>query len=81
MNAKETIKLISKTWCNINDLMLLTGLSRSSVLKIKNKIKKQLNYEINTRDLPMNIVVNYLKIDIDYLKMIATKEEESNEKY
>lgn len=26
MNAKETLKLVSKTWCNINDLMKLTGL-------------------------------------------------------
>lgn len=40
MNAKETLKLVSKTWCNINDLMKLTGLSRSSVLKIRNKNKK-----------------------------------------
>ena len=41
MNAKETLKLVSKTWCNINDLMKLTGLSRSSVLKIRNKIKQE----------------------------------------
>ena len=79
MNAKETLKLVSKTWCNINDLMKLTGLSRSSVLKIRNKIKEQLNYEIHTRDLPMNVVVDYLKIDIDYLKVMSTREEKSNE--
>ena len=63
MNAKETLKLVSKTWCNINDLMKLTGLSRSSVLKIRNKIKEKLNYEIHTRDL----------------KVISTREEKSNE--
>lgn len=79
MNAKETLKLVSKTWCNINDLMKLTELSRSSVLKIRNKIKEQLNYEIHTRDLPMNVVVDYLKIDIDYLKVMSTREEKSNE--
>lgn len=79
MNAKETLKLVSKTWCNINDLMKLTGLSRSSVLKIRNKIKEKLNYEIHTRDLPMNVVVDYLKIDIDYLKVMSTREEKSNE--
>ena len=78
MNAKETLKLVSKTWCNIN-LMKLTGLSRSSVLKIRNKIKEQLNYEIHTRDLPMNVVVDYLKIDINYLKVMSTREEKSNE--
>ena len=79
MNAKETLKLVSKTWCNINDLMKLTGLSRSSALKIRNNIKQELNYEIHTRDLPMNIVVDYLKIDVDYLKSITIREENPNE--
>lgn len=79
MNAEETLKLISKTWCNINDLMKLTGLSRSSVLKIRNRIKEQSNNEIHTRDLPMNVVVDYLKIDIDYLKNMTTRKEESDE--
>ena len=79
MNAKETLKLVSKTWCNINDLMKLTGLSRSSALKIRNNIKQELNYEIHTRDLPKNIVVDYLKIDVDYLKSITIREENPNE--
>lgn len=59
--------------------MKLTGLSRSSVLKIRNRIKEQSNNEIYTRDLPMNVVVNYLKIDIDYLKNMTTRKEESDE--
>lgn len=80
MNAEETLKLIStKTWCNINDLMKLTGLSRSSALKIRNKIKDTLSYEIHTRDLPMNVVIDYLNIDVDYLKMVATRKEVQNE--
>ena len=80
MNTEETLKLIStKTWCNINDLMKLTGLSRSSSLKIRNKIKDTLNYEIHTRDLPMNVVIDYLKIDVEYLRMIATRKEVQNE--
>ncbi len=79
MNAKETLKLVSKTWCDTNDLMKLTGLSRSSALKIRNNIKQELNYEIHTRDLPMNIVVDYLKIDVDYLKSITIREENPNE--
>lgn len=79
MNAEETLNLISKTWCDINDLMKLTGLSRSSALKIRNKIKEELNYEIHTRDLPMNIVVDYLKIDINYLKSLTARKEDFNE--
>ena len=79
MNAEETLNLISKTWCDINDLMKLTGLSRSSALKIRNKIKEELNYEIHTRDLPMNIVVDYLKIDINYLKSLTARKENLDE--
>ena len=79
MNAEETLNLISKTWCDINDLMKLTGLSRSSALKIRNKIKEELNYEIHTRDLPMNIVVDYLKIDINYLKSLTARKEDLDE--
>ena len=59
--------------------MKLTGLSKSSALKIRNNIKQELNYEIHTRDLPMNIVVDYLKIDVDYLKSITIREENPNE--
>ena len=80
MNAEETLKLIStKTWCNINDLMKLTGLSRSSALKIRNKIKNKSNHKIYTRDLPMNVVINYLNIDVEYLKIISNRKEKQNE--
>ena len=80
MNVEETLKLItSKTWCNINDLMKLTGLSRSSALKIKNKIRNSMRYEIHTRDLPMSVVIDYLNIDVEYLKIISTGKEAKNE--
>ena len=80
MNVKESFELITtKTWCSINDLMKLTGSSRNSALKIRNKIKEELNCEIHTRDLPMNVVVEYLNIDINYLKSITTRKEQLNE--
>lgn len=80
MNVEETLKLItSKTWCNINDLMKLTGLSRSSALKIKNKIRNSMRYEIHTRDLPMSVVIDYLNIDVEYLKNVSTRKEVQNE--
>lgn len=74
MNAKETLELISKQWCDVSDLMKLTGLSKSSVLKIKSKIKDELiskGYSIPTKYLPMNEVVSYLKINIGYLQKMS----------
>ena len=79
MNAEETLKSVSKTWCNIKDLMNLTGLSKSSAIKLKSKIKEQLDYEIHTTNLPMNVVVDFLKIDINYLKMLVNRKEEAHE--
>ena len=41
---------------------------------IKTKIRKELmnkGYKLPTKLLPMNEVVNYLKIDIEYLNQIA----------
>ena len=71
MTAEETLKLISKPWCTINDLMKLAGVGRNNALYIKNKIKKQLEGKdcyIPYNAVPMQEVVKYLNIDIHYLE-------------
>ena len=32
MDAKETLKLISKQWCSLNDLIKLTGLGKKQCI-------------------------------------------------
>jgi hypothetical protein len=74
MNAKETLELISKQWCSLNDLIKLTGLGKNSASKLKNEIRINLvnkGYQLPTKLLPMNEVVNYLKININYLQKMA----------
>ena len=39
MSAEDTLKLISKQWCSITDLMKLLGCGRNKVLEVKNIIK------------------------------------------
>ena len=39
MTASETIKLIAKQWCNLNDLMKLAGVGRNNALVIKSIIE------------------------------------------
>ena len=71
MNTREIFDLISKQWCTTEDLKKLTGLGKSSTLKLKSKIKNDLinkGYFLPNKLLPMYEVVNYLKIDVDYLK-------------
>ena len=74
MSATETLQLISKQWCDLNDLRKLTGLGKNSTSKLRNQIKNDLTnkgYLLPSRLLPMNEVVSYLKINISYLQKMA----------
>lgn len=74
MTAKETLELISKQWCDLNDLIKLTGLGRNNASKLKTTIRNDLidkGYYIPSKLLPMNEVVNYLKINVSYLQKMS----------
>lgn len=74
MTAKETLDLISKQWCDLNDLRKLTGLGKNGASKLKSEIRINLlnkGYQLPSKLLPMNEVVNYLKININYLQKMA----------
>ncbi len=77
MTAKETLDLISKQWCDLNDLRKLTGLGKNSASKLKSEIRINLlnkGYQLPSKLLPMNEVVNYLKININYLQKMSKEE-------
>ena len=76
MTAEETLSLISKQWCNLEDLMALVQLGRNSALKIKREIKSKLTkqgYKIPNHLIPMKEVVDYLDININYLESRTKK--------
>lgn len=76
MTAEETLNLISKQWCNLEDLMALGQLGRNSALKIKRDIKSKLTkqgYKIPNHLIPMKEVVDYLDININYLESRTKK--------
>ena len=73
MSAEDTMKIITKQWCNLTDLMKLLGCGRNKALEVKKQIKDKLineGYFIPENDLPMQAVVDVLKIDIDRLERI-----------
>lgn len=59
MNAKETLELISKQWCSLNDLIKLTGLGKNNASKLKNEIRIDL-YKLPAKLLPMNEVAKQI---------------------
>ena len=74
MNARETLNLISKQWCNINDLMKLAEIGKNNAIKLRREIKNELllkGYTLPSNQLPMNEVVNKLKININYLEKMS----------
>lgn len=71
MEAQETLNLISKQWCTLEDLMALGEFGRNSALKVKREIKSKLinqGYKIPSHVIPMKEVVDYLNININYLE-------------
>jgi len=74
MDARETLKLISKQWCNLDDLMKLAEIGKNNAVKLRRKIKNDLinkGYTLPNNRLPMIEVVNKLKININYLEKMA----------
>ncbi len=74
MDARETLKLISKQWCNLDDLMRLAEIGKNNAVKLRKEIKQDLinqSYTLPNNRLPMIEVVNKLKININYLEKMA----------
>lgn len=74
MSIEETINLLKKQWCSIEDLMKLAQVSRTKAYNIKNDISKNLEeqgFKLPLGLLPMIEVVKYLRIDLDYLERMS----------
>lgn len=78
MTASETLELVSRQWCNLNDLMKLAQVGRNTALKMKKEIKDKLTnqgYRLPNHLVPMKEVVDYLDINISYLESRIQKGE------
>lgn len=56
MDAKETLKLISKQWCSLNDLMKLAEVGKNNAVKLRREIRNELlekGYTLPNTGLPM----------------------------
>lgn len=74
ISAKETLELINKTWADKHDVMKLASCGENSAEKIKKDltdILAQEGYVLPTNKVPMDRLVQYLKININYLKKVS----------
>lgn len=77
MSANETLELLSKQWCSLQNLMKLTNICRNSALKIRKEIITDLEdkgYKLPCGLIPMCEVVNKLNININYLQNMVRRE-------
>ena len=82
MNINEMIDIMSKQWCVVDDLAKLAGVGKKKALVIKRIIREDFiskGYYVPERHIPMKAVVNYLKIDVSYLKAMLKLQRKAKE--
>lgn len=83
LTAKDTLELISKQWCSSQDFSILSNTGKNTTLKLMRELRKQLeqeNYFLPTNLLPMDKVVEYLKLNVSYLEKVSDFDLISEEK-
>lgn len=74
MTANELLELMSKVWCDTEDLIKLSGLGYVKAAYLKKEIRDGLTNKgiyLPKGKLPMSEVVKKLNIDIEHYKRIA----------
>lgn len=74
MTAQELLTLLSKVWCNTEDLIKLSGLGYVNASYLKKEIRDELTSKgiyLPKGKIPMSEVVKKLNIDIEHYKKIA----------
>lgn len=82
MNINEMIDIMPKQWCTVYDLTKLAGVGRNKALDIKRIIREDLiskGYYVPERHVPTKAVVNYLKIDVGYLRTMLELQKKAKE--
>lgn len=80
-SAKETLEIIDKPWCTVDDICILIGGGRNKAFNIKNEINQKLinqGFNVLDRYVPTDQLVCYLNLNIDYLKKVSAATSEDN---
>lgn len=82
MSNIETIKIISKPWADVKDIQLLSCCGRDKASYIRDDIRNSILKEgkllpiCKTKLVPMERVIEYLNINVDFIYSMAKKEKQ-----
>ena len=77
VTASEILEMSNYQWAGTKEIMKLGNIGEARALKIKKEIAQQLideGYVLPRNKIPMEIVIKYLKINLDYLRKIERKQ-------
>lgn len=82
MSYSELFKILLKPWASVNEIMSIANCGKDSATQIRNNIVAQIrkeNKEIPYSKkivVPTEKVIEYLNLDVDYIKTMAFNEQE-----
>lgn len=74
LSTKKMLCVLDNQWATTSDVMLLGACGKNKALEIKREIKAELEskgHYLPYNLVPMEKVIDYLKININYLKKIS----------
>lgn len=84
LTCTELFKCISTAWSSTEDIMLIANCGRGPATNIRNQIIEKIKDEGKRIPrgkkilIPTKMVVEFLELDIEYITMMAQKEQEFN---
>lgn len=75
ITAKEMLEIVSQQWATVYDIQKIGNCGKNQAQKVKKEIKEKVKNDLN-KDLPrglvpMEQVVDYYHININYLKKVT----------
>lgn len=75
LTAEETLELISQQWATAYDIMKIGNCGKNKAQRVKKQIKDSIKTELGKElpygVVPMEKVVDYYQININYLKKVS----------
>ena len=84
ISANEMLNMLGHQWADTKDIMKIGSVGKNKAISIKKLIAKKLEesekeYALPNNKVPMEEVMKYFNINIDYLSRLARKGNMNNE--